>query len=65
MTPVPIGGGMLIHESNMKETAPMLIAKITIKHIDLVCICGRQGCNLKLRLRLEKSGGHPTLESQG
>ena len=62
---VPENAVMMIHESHAKETAPMAIVKISMKAIDLVCLCRRSGCNLRLRLRVEKSGNHPTLEKPG
>ncbi len=56
---------IMIHETDFKETAPMLIGKITMKAIDLECACLNPRCSFKVRLRLEKTGHHPTPEREG
>lgn len=55
----PVRGMLFIQEAENKKMGPMGLMKITLKGIDLQCMCGNPQCTLKVRLRAERSGHHP------
>lgn len=56
---LPLGGYLILHETDVKRTMPMQLVKCTMKSIHLRCGCSNPKCTLVLRLQVERSGAHP------
>lgn len=63
---IPPGATMylIMNPRHIDGVLPMILTKVTWKHLEFACACGQPHCTRRFSYRLQQSGHHPDKQKQ-